>query len=179
MIGEPGRRSEVELLGRLGAGELTPSSDLDLILLYDRPEDAGSSDGARSLDPVTWHVRFTQRLVAALTVPTRRGTLYQVDMRLRPTGNKSPAATQFAGFEAYHAGEAEIWEEMALTRARVVAGVSDTLYAAAPFPLRNVLELWLRVDLVLGRGLRDFGPLDMAFRSVREHRLWHPRGGPP
>ena len=43
-------------------------------------------------------------------------------MRLRPTGNKSPAATQFAGFEAYHAGEAEIWEEMALTRARVVAG---------------------------------------------------------
>ncbi len=63
--------------------------------------------------------------------------------------------------------------------ARVVAGVSDTLYAAAPFPLRNVLELWLRVDLVLGRGLRDFGPLDMAFRSVREHRLWHPRGGPP
>jgi glutamate-ammonia-ligase adenylyltransferase len=109
-------------LGRLGAGELTPSSDLDLILLYDRPEDAASSHGARSLDPVTWHIRFTQRLVAALTVPTRRGTLYQVDMRLRPTGNKSPAATQFAGFEAYHAGEAEIWEEMALTRARVVAG---------------------------------------------------------
>ena len=70
--------------------------DLDLILLYDRPEEAGPSDGARSLDPVTWHVRFTQRLVAALTVPTRRGTLYQVDMRLRPTGNKSPAATQFS-----------------------------------------------------------------------------------
>ncbi|AOO81245.1 bifunctional [glutamine synthetase] adenylyltransferase/[glutamine synthetase]-adenylyl-L-tyrosine phosphorylase [Bosea vaviloviae] len=109
-------------LGRLGAGELTPSSDLDLILLYDRPEDAGPSDGAKSLDPVTWHVRFTQRLVAALTVPTRRGGLYQVDMRLRPTGNKSPAATQFSGFEAYHTGEAEIWEEMALTRARVVAG---------------------------------------------------------
>lgn len=109
-------------LGRLGAGELTPSSDLDLIMLYDRPEDAALSDGAKSLDPVTWHIRFTQRLVAALTVPTRRGTLYQVDMRLRPTGNKSPAATQFAGFEAYHDGEAEIWEEMALTRARVVAG---------------------------------------------------------
>jgi glutamate-ammonia-ligase adenylyltransferase len=109
-------------LGRLGAGELTPSSDLDLILLYDRPEEAGPSDGAKSLDPVTWHVRFTQRLVAALTVPTRRGGLYQVDMRLRPTGNKSPAATQFSGFEAYHTGEAEIWEEMALTRARVVAG---------------------------------------------------------
>lgn len=117
-----GAQSVVLGLGRLGAGELTPSSDLDLMLLYDRPDDAEPSNGRRSLDPVTWHVRFTQRLVAALTVPTRRGTLYQVDMRLRPSGNKSPAATQFAGFEAYHSGEAEIWEEMALTRARVVAG---------------------------------------------------------
>jgi glutamate-ammonia-ligase adenylyltransferase len=117
-----GAQTVVLGLGRLGAGELTPSSDLDLILLYDRPEDANASDGRKSLDPVTWHIRFTQRLVAALTVPTRRGTLYQVDMRLRPTGNKSPAATQFSGFQAYHSGEAEIWEEMALTRARVVAG---------------------------------------------------------
>lgn len=119
-------------LGRLGAGELTPSSDLDLMLFYDRPDEAEPSNGRRSLDPVTWHVRFTQRLVAALTVPTRRGTLYQVDMRLRPSGNKSPAATQFSGFEAYHGGEAEIWEEMALTRARVVAGDPDlTLRAEA------------------------------------------------
>lgn len=109
-------------LGRLGAGELTPSSDLDLILLYDRPADAEASNGRKALDPVTFHVRFTQRLVAALTVPTRRGTLYQVDMRLRPSGGKSPVATQFTGFEAYHSGDAEIWEEMALTRARVVAG---------------------------------------------------------
>ncbi len=56
--------------------------------------------------------------------------------------------------------------------ARVVIGVSDTVYASAPFPLRNVFEAWLRIDLVLGRGLRDYGPLDLAFRPVREHRLW-------
>jgi glutamate-ammonia-ligase adenylyltransferase len=117
-----GAQSVVLGLGRLGAGELTPSSDLDLLLLYDTPEGAEASNGRKALDRVTWHVRFTQRLIAALTVPTRRGTLYHVDMRLRPSGNKSPVATQFAGFEAYHAGEAEIWEEMALTRARVVAG---------------------------------------------------------
>jgi glutamate-ammonia-ligase adenylyltransferase len=125
-FGEHGRIAGAQAvvlgLGRLGAGDLTPSSDLDLMMLYDRPEDAEGSDGRRSLDPVTWHVRFTQRFVAALTVPTRRGTLYQVDMRLRPSGNKSPVATQFSGFEAYHTGEAEIWEEMALTRARIVAG---------------------------------------------------------
>jgi glutamate-ammonia-ligase adenylyltransferase len=109
-------------LGRLGSGELTPSSDLDLMLIYDRPAEAEASTGRKPLDPVTWHVRFTQRLVAALTVPTRRGTLYEVDMRLRPSGSKSPVATQFSGFLAYHQGEAELWEEMALTRARVVAG---------------------------------------------------------
>lgn len=120
-----GAQAVVLGLGRLGAGDLTPSSDLDLIMLYDRPDDADGSDGRRSLDPVTWHVRFTQRFVAALTVPTRRGTLYQVDMRLRPSGSKSPVATQFSGFEAYHAGEAEIWEEMALTRARIVAGDAE------------------------------------------------------
>ncbi|MDU0343449.1 bifunctional [glutamine synthetase] adenylyltransferase/[glutamine synthetase]-adenylyl-L-tyrosine phosphorylase [Bosea rubneri] len=134
----PGAEAVVVGLGRLGAGELTPSSDLDLMLLYDRPEHAEPSDGARPLDPVTWHVRFSQRLVAALTVPTRRGTLYQVDLRLRPSGNKSPAATQFEGFVAYHQGEAEIWEEMALTRARVVAG-DPALGQRAADAIRGIL----------------------------------------
>lgn len=133
-----GAQSVVLGLGRLGAGELTPSSDLDLMLLYDTPPDAEASHGGKPLDRVTWHVRFTQRLIAALTVPTRRGTLYQVDMRLRPSGNKSPVATQFAGFEAYHAGEAEIWEEMALTRARVVAG-DPALAARTEAAIRAIL----------------------------------------
>lgn len=134
-----GAEAVVVGLGRLGAGELTPSSDLDLMLLYDRPEHAEPSGGGRPLDPVTWHVRFTQRLVAALTVPTRRGTLYHVDLRLRPSGNKSPAATQFEGFIAYHQGEAEIWEEMALTRARVVAG-DPALKRRAEAAIRDILR---------------------------------------
>ncbi|MEN5082219.1 bifunctional [glutamine synthetase] adenylyltransferase/[glutamine synthetase]-adenylyl-L-tyrosine phosphorylase [Bosea sp. TWI1241] len=134
----PGAEAVVVGLGRLGAGELTPSSDLDLMLVYDRPDDSEASDGARALDPVTWHVRFTQRLVAALTAPTRRGSLYQVDMRLRPSGNKSPAATQFSGLVAYHQGEAEIWEEMALTRARVVAG-DPALAARVETAIRDIL----------------------------------------
>lgn len=135
----PGAETVVVGLGRLGAGELTPSSDLDLMLLYDRPDGVETSTGGRPLDPVTWHVRFTQRLVAALTAPTRRGTLYQVDLRLRPSGNKSPAATQFEGFTAYHQGEAEIWEEMALTRARVVAGDAP-LKLRAEAAIRDILR---------------------------------------
>ena len=61
--------------------------------------------------------------------------------------------------------------------ARVVFGVGDTLYVSSPFPIRNVLEAWLRVDLVFGRALRDYGPLDMSFKPVREHRLWTGEGG--
>ena len=67
-----------------------------------------------------------------------------------------------------------IWAGQA---ARVVLGASETLYAAAPFPLRSVFAAWLRVDVVLGRALRDHGPLDMSFRPAREHRLWSGEGG--
>ena len=71
---------------------------------------------------VVYYTRLTQRLVAALTVPTRRGRLYEVDLRLRPQGGKGPVASQFRGFVAYQTSEAELWEHMALTRARVLAG---------------------------------------------------------
>ena len=71
---------------------------------------------------VPWYARLTQRVVSALTVATRKGGLYDVDLRLRPSGGKGPLATQARGFLAYQTGEAETWEHMALTRARVVAG---------------------------------------------------------
>ena len=105
---------------------MTATSDLDLIVLYNLDPDKGESDGARPLDPVVYYGRLTQRLISALTVPTRRGLLYAVDMRLRPSGNKGPAATQYRGFLDYHTqGEAETWEHLALVRARPVAGQPD------------------------------------------------------
>jgi glutamate-ammonia-ligase adenylyltransferase len=118
----PGGRIAVLGMGRLGSREMTATSDLDLVVLYDFDEENPDSDGARPLHAVVYYARLTQRLISALTVPTRRGTLYQVDMRLRPSGNKGPAATQFRGFVAYHASESETWERLALTRARCVAG---------------------------------------------------------
>ena len=117
-----GGRVAVLGLGRLGAGDLTATSDLDLIVLYDFDPDARTSDGARGLDAVVYYTRLTQRLIAALTAPTRRGRLFEVDMRLRPSGTKGPIASQFSGFRSYQASEAETWEHMALTRARVIAG---------------------------------------------------------
>jgi glutamate-ammonia-ligase adenylyltransferase len=120
----PGARIAILGLGRLGTRELTAGSDLDLVVIYDFDEERRESDGARKLDAVVYFTRLTQRLVAALTVPTRRGLLYEVDLRLRPQGGKGPVASQFRGFLSYQKTEADLWEHMALTRARVIVGES-------------------------------------------------------
>jgi [glutamine synthetase] adenylyltransferase / [glutamine synthetase]-adenylyl-L-tyrosine phosphorylase len=121
----PGARLAILGLGRLGTRELTAGSDLDLVVIYDFDEERRDSTGPRRLDVVVYHTRLIQRLVGALTVPTRRGRLYDVDLRLRPQGGKGPLATQFRGFVAYQRAEADLWEHMALTRARVLAGDED------------------------------------------------------
>jgi len=109
-------------MGKLGSREMTAASDLDLILIYDFTPDAGESAGPKPLAASVYYARLTQRLLAALTAPTRTGKLYEVDMRLRPSGNKGPLATQFSAFALYQRDQAETWEHMALTRARVIAG---------------------------------------------------------
>lgn len=124
----PGAEFVVIAMGKLGGREMTASSDLDLVFVYDVPEGVDGSDGARSLSPTLYFARLAQRLIAALTTPTGAGTLYDVDMRLRPSGNKGPAAVSFKSFADYHARESWTWEHMALTRARPVAG-SETLRA--------------------------------------------------
>lgn len=108
-------------MGRLGAAKMTASSDLDLVFLYDHESEAGPSDGAAPLSPSVYFSRLSQRLIAALTAPTAEGKLYDVDMRLRPSGSKGPVAVRLETFEAYQAEEAWTWERMALTRSRVVA----------------------------------------------------------
>jgi glutamate-ammonia-ligase adenylyltransferase len=108
-------------MGRLGGREMTAASDLDLVFVYEAPQDA-VSDGASPLAASTYFARLAQRLIAALTSMTAAGGLYEVDMRLRPTGNKGPVAVSLESFIRYHAEQSWTWERMALTRARVVAG---------------------------------------------------------
>ncbi|MFC6791810.1 bifunctional [glutamine synthetase] adenylyltransferase/[glutamine synthetase]-adenylyl-L-tyrosine phosphorylase [Methylobacterium komagatae] len=134
----PRGRCCVLALGRLGSRQLTAASDLDLVILYDFDPDHRMSDGPRPLDAVVAYNRLAQRIVAALTVPTRRGRLYQVDLRLRPYGSHAPPAVQLKSFIAYHDGEAEAWEHMALTRARVVAG-DASLGAEVTAAIRDVI----------------------------------------
>ncbi|MCX7303284.1 MAG: bifunctional [glutamine synthetase] adenylyltransferase/[glutamine synthetase]-adenylyl-L-tyrosine phosphorylase [Hyphomicrobiales bacterium] len=122
-----GGRVAILGMGKLGSRELTAGSDIDLILLYDHDADADESDGARPLAPSHYYTRMTQRLIAAVSAPTAEGVLYELDLRLRPSGNKGPVATHVDAFRKYQRGEAWTWEHMALTRARVVCG--DTALA--------------------------------------------------
>lgn len=115
-------------MGKLGGYEMTASSDLDLILIYDFDQAQPESDGARSLYGAQYFARLTQRLINALTAQTNYGALYQVDMRLRPSGRAGPLATQIDAFAGYQDTEAWTWEHMALTRARVVS--APTAFAA-------------------------------------------------
>lgn len=148
-------------MGRLGGFEMTASSDLDLIFVYEHAADAGASDGARPLAPSLYFARVSQHLITALTVMTGEGGLYEVDMRLRPSGNKGPVAVSLATFEHYQMQEAWTWERLALTRARVIAG---------PAALRTKVEAAIEAALTRGgdraKVLADIA--DMRLRLERD-----------
>jgi [glutamine synthetase] adenylyltransferase / [glutamine synthetase]-adenylyl-L-tyrosine phosphorylase len=127
----PGGQAAVIAMGKLGGREMTAGSDLDLIIVYDYESDDAQSDGPKSLPGPQYYSRFTQRLIAALAAETAEGSLYQVDMRLRPSGNQGPVATRLSGFIDYQKGSAWTWEHLALSRARVITG---------PAPLRRQIN---------------------------------------
>ena len=108
-------------MGSLGAGRLNASSDLDLIVIYDAESDT-QSDGPRPLDARSYYARLTKAFLTAISAPTAEGRLYEVDMRLRPSGRQGPVATSLTAFDQYQRNEAWTWEHLALTRARRVAG---------------------------------------------------------
>jgi [glutamine synthetase] adenylyltransferase / [glutamine synthetase]-adenylyl-L-tyrosine phosphorylase len=116
-----GQETAILAMGRLGSREMTAASDLDLILLYDFDPDSPDSDGAKSLHGAQYFARFTQRLISAFTTRTNYGVLYDIDMRLRPSGRAGPVASHVDAFAEYQDDEAWTWEHMALTRARVIS----------------------------------------------------------
>ena len=146
----PGAASAVLAMGKLGGREMTASSDLDLIVVYDFDEAHPESEGTRPLHAAPYFARFTQRLVNALTTQTNYGRLYAVDMRLRPSGRSGPVATSLAAFAEYQRKEAWTWEHMALTRARVASASSPALAAAVEAVIREVLCAARDTDMVAG-----------------------------
>ncbi len=114
-------RASIIALGRLGTGQMTVRSDLDLIILFDADE-TSMSDGDRTLGAASYFTRLAQTMTSWLSTPTAEGTLYPVDLRLRPEGEAGGIATSLSRFTTYFATDAWLWEKMALTKARVIAG---------------------------------------------------------
>jgi [glutamine synthetase] adenylyltransferase / [glutamine synthetase]-adenylyl-L-tyrosine phosphorylase len=144
-----GEETAVLAMGKLGGLEMTATSDLDLILIYDFDREAPESDGKRVLYGAQYFARLTQRLINSLTAQTNYGALYQVDMRLRPSGGAGPLASPIDGFAAYQETEAWTWEHMALTRARVVSA-SPQFKARVETVIRNVLQRPRDAALIAG-----------------------------
>ncbi len=139
----------VVAMGKLGGCEMTAASDLDLILIYDFDERVPESNGVRPLYGAQYFARLTQRLINALTAQTNYGALYQVDMRLRPSGRAGPLATRLDGFAAYQDTEAWTWEHMALTRARVVSA-SPAFKLRVQSVIQDILRRPRDADLAAG-----------------------------
>jgi len=154
----------VVALGKCGSREMTAGSDLDLMTLY-RPATPDAASSVKGWSAETFYSRFTQRLVAALSAPTAEGQLYEVDLQLRPSGTQGPVAVSFNAFTGYYGGEAETWEFLAMTRARVVWATSDGFRREA--------------EAAIDQALRQ--PRDLAgqARDVREMRELMARERPP
>ncbi len=114
--------------GKLGGIELGYTSDLDLVFVHSA-DPQQSTDGDKSIDNAVFFTRLGQRIVHILSTQTPSGQLYEVDMRLRPSGNSGLLVSNLSAFEKYQREDAWTWEHQALARARGVAGDGATLEA--------------------------------------------------
>lgn len=165
----PGAGLVTLALGRFGGGELTHQSDLDLVLLFTGSFE-GQSDGAQPLAASAWFNRLGQRLIAALTVPTAAGALYEVDTRLRPSGADGLLVVSLDSFVRYQQQDAELWEAMALLRARPVSGtaadralVQEALdqLARRRRPEADIIGPALAMRRLMAQGKPAAGPYDV------------------
>ncbi len=147
--------------GKLGGNELGYASDLDLVFLHDSGAEQAETDAARPVDNQIFFIRFAQRALHLLTMHSAAGRLYEVDVRLRPSGKGGMLITRVGAFVEYQEKEAWTWEHQALLHARAVAG--DPV-------LRGVFED-LRVELLCNHVRRDklrTEVRDMRLRMRRE-----------
>ncbi|WP_447731989.1 bifunctional [glutamate--ammonia ligase]-adenylyl-L-tyrosine phosphorylase/[glutamate--ammonia-ligase] adenylyltransferase [Pseudomonas shirazensis] len=114
--------------GKVGGIELGHGSDLDLVFIHDGDPQA-ETDGVKPIDSAQFYTRLGQRIIHLLTTQTNSGQLYDVDMRLRPSGAAGLLVSSLGAFERYQQGEAWTWEHQALVRARVLVGCKDVASA--------------------------------------------------
>jgi glutamate-ammonia-ligase adenylyltransferase len=136
----PGAEWALVALGKFGGFELTATSDLDLMLVYDSVDESPSSDGVRPLSSTQYFNQLTQSIIRMLQTSDREGPLFDVDFRLRPWGSKGPIATRLPTLRDYLRQESWTYEHMAMTRARVIMG-PPSISAAIENTLHGALRL--------------------------------------
>lgn len=162
--------------GKLGSREMSAESDLDIIFVYDTPGPDTQSSGPKVLHNTQYFARVSHRLISALTAPTSEGQMFEIDARLRPSGNKGPIAIRYEGFDRYQRTESWTWEKMALTRARVVTG-PPTLIAKINETIRSVLTRPCDREVVLGDVAEMRRRIFSENGSANPWDLKHVRGG--
>ena len=132
-------------MGKLGGMELNYHSDLDIIFIYEgdgetRPAAGSDPERFRPQSNPEYFAKLAQRIISVLTLMTREGTVYQIDARLRPSGNKGPLVTSLPAYESYHQETAAPWERQALIKARVVTGTPALAARVAALNVRIIYE---------------------------------------
>ncbi|EAQ97530.1 bifunctional [glutamate--ammonia ligase]-adenylyl-L-tyrosine phosphorylase/[glutamate--ammonia-ligase] adenylyltransferase [Congregibacter litoralis] len=163
--GEPAREGTgsgfvVLAYGKLGGIELSYASDLDLVFIFDAKK-GGYTDGDRSIDNATFYMRLGQKMIHILETRMGLGQLYEIDMRLRPSGDSGMLVSTLSAFEQYQRNEAWTWEHQAFVRARPVAG-DEVLAQKVEALRRNILCQ-----------ARDVGTLGEEVVTMREKMRSH------
>ncbi|MFD1259280.1 bifunctional [glutamate--ammonia ligase]-adenylyl-L-tyrosine phosphorylase/[glutamate--ammonia-ligase] adenylyltransferase [Entomomonas asaccharolytica] len=175
--------------GKVGGIEMGHNSDLDLVFIHNG-DPQSETDGAKSIDGLLFFTRLGQRIIHILTTQTTSGILYEVDMRLRPSGASGLLVSSLAAFQRYQEKEAWTWEHQALVRARVLTGASDVAEAFEKIRIeilgrqRDLTQLQTEVSEMrkkmrdnLGTQITNAGLGNNAFAADQLFNLKHDAGG--
>ena len=174
-LGTPTPEQHMTILGmgKLGAGELNLSSDIDLIFCY--PEKGETQGAARTLTNQEFFTRLGQRLIRVLDANTAEGFVFRVDMRLRPYGQSGALALSYSAMEQYYQDQGRDWERYAMIKARCITGgdkaAADLMQMLKPFVFRRYIDFSAIAAL---RDMKRMIQREVARRSLHNNiKLGH------
>ena len=163
-------------MGKYGGHELTHTSDLDIVFLYNVANMEEMSDGSKPLSPSQYFSRLGQNIITAITALTPEGRLFEVDTRLRPSGSQGPLVVTLKTFQDYYTQSAWTWEHMALTRARVILS-PESMLAPLQHAVQNVLTQKRDQSALCAAVAAMRQKLDAQFASDNVWNIKFTRGG--
>ncbi len=187
--GENGQRAQLWVIGmgKLGARELNVSSDIDLIYVYDVDgETAGNAGGRNRISNHEYFAKAVKHIYNTVGETTEHGSVFRVDLALRPNGNSGPAAVSLEALEEYFLVQGREWERFAWLKSRVIAPLASVADGSAsalrgavlPFVFRKYLDYNVFESLrTLHRQIRDHASKRAAGNPGRANDVKLSRGG--